>query len=90
MRESGTIDKIFSKGEVSGKLCRNGGGGSGQYYAISFTNIFSAFVALCFGIGKSQNLILIQLLFETGLIQSIPISSFDINIIISLFQASPF
>ena len=61
LRESGTIDKILFEGEVNGQVCRSG---NGQYYAIRFTNILSAFVALCFGIGKVQNLIKIEIVFE--------------------------
>ena len=49
------------EGEVNGQVCRSG---NGQYYAIRFTNILSAFVALCFGIGKFQNLIKIEIVFE--------------------------
>ena len=49
LRESGSIDKIFPKGEVNGKLCKSG---NSAINAIRFTNILSAFVALCFGIGK--------------------------------------
>ena len=61
MHETGTIDKIFSKVEVNGKLCRSG---NGAINAIRFTNILSAFVALCFGIGKVQNLIRTEIVFD--------------------------